>query len=102
MKKRTSRGRFATNKLRKNASSSPAAYLPNYEEEETISEGRPSLGQASHTHKGSLSKRPSRGGFCATSFIRKCGALLPSRTTQSMAADPAKHPHEAHNSVRRS
>ena len=54
MKKRTGSGLFTTNKLRKNASSSPAAYLPNYEEEETISEGRPSLGQASHTQGESL------------------------------------------------
>ena len=54
MKKRTSSGRFTTNKLRKNACSSLGAYLPNYEGEETISEGRPSLGQASHTQGESL------------------------------------------------
>ena len=40
MKSRTRNGRF-TNKLRKNASSSLAARLPNHEGEETLSEGRP-------------------------------------------------------------
>ena len=40
MKNRTGNGRFTTNTLRKNASRSLAACLPNHEEEETISEAR--------------------------------------------------------------